>query len=132
MDPKWVARSPIMHTARITTPIPCLKRLCFERKCCATRTAVGSTSCTLSAVAVALPLKRQPDGCSATTCRFRLLNMRADVRFVLLRNGLDNPTLAAVSDVIRVGIKVTISSRTTRPDCNPPLIVASSPTHKPG
>ncbi len=39
---------------------------------------------------------------SHSVCRFRLLNMRADMRFILLRNGLDDPTLAAMSDVIRV------------------------------
>ena len=30
--------------------------------------------------------------------------MRADMRFVLLRNGLDNPTLAAMSDAIKVRV----------------------------
>jgi hypothetical protein len=35
-------------------------------------------------------------------CSFRLLNMRQDVRFALVRNGLQFPLIAACSDVVRL------------------------------
>lgn len=35
-------------------------------------------------------------------CSFRLLNLRADMRFALVRNGLEFPLVAAWSEVVRV------------------------------
>jgi hypothetical protein len=42
------------------------------------------------------------EGWEAEGCRFRLINYRADVRFALIRNGLDYPRIVAWSDVIRL------------------------------